>query len=131
MDLNRKMANRNDDEEAPLLHETSKAADHDESSTSSHYGTNGSAQASEQNKTSESAAAKATDEDEPQFEGLPEVRKQLKWIMPSVAVGIFLTAADQTIVVASYGKIGSDLNSLNNTSWIASAYVKSRKFQEA
>lgn len=33
-----------------------------------------------------------------------------------------MSAADQTIIVSSYGKIGSDLDALNNTSWIASAY---------
>lgn len=34
---------------------------------------------------------------------------------------IFLAAADQTIIVSSYGRIGSDLGALNNTSWIATA----------
>jgi hypothetical protein len=34
---------------------------------------------------------------------------------------IFLAAADQTIIVSCYGKIGSDLNSLSNTSWVATA----------
>lgn len=33
-----------------------------------------------------------------------------------------MSAADQTIIVASYGKIGSDLNALNLTSWIATSY---------
>ena len=37
---------------------------------------------------------------------------------------IFLSSADQTIVVSSYGKIGSDLKALKNTSWIATAYVR-------
>lgn len=35
---------------------------------------------------------------------------------------VFLAAADQTIIVASYGKIGSDLKALNLTSWIATSY---------
>lgn len=35
---------------------------------------------------------------------------------------IFLSAADQTIIMASYGQIGSDLNALNLTSWIATSY---------
>ncbi|KAK8238015.1 vacuolar basic amino acid transporter 2 [Phyllosticta capitalensis] len=56
------------------------------------------------------------------YEGLPEVKKRLKFILPAVAVGIFLAAADQTIIVSSYGRIGSDLGALNNTSWIATAY---------
>lgn len=70
-----------------------------------------------------------------QFQGLPEVKKKLKYILPAVAIGvwecvgygdlakmcfkIFLSAADQTIIVSSYGKIGSDLNALNKTSWIS------------
>lgn len=35
---------------------------------------------------------------------------------------MFLSAADQTIIVASYGKIGNDLKALNLTSWIATSY---------
>ena len=34
---------------------------------------------------------------------------------------IFLSAMDQTIIVSSYGKIGSELQALNKTSWIATA----------
>jgi hypothetical protein len=36
---------------------------------------------------------------------------------------VFLIAADQTIVVSSYARIGTELNALNNTSWIATAFV--------
>jgi hypothetical protein len=36
---------------------------------------------------------------------------------------VFLAAADQTLVIATYGTIGSELKSLNNTSWIATAYA--------
>ncbi|KAH0559400.1 hypothetical protein GP486_004085 [Trichoglossum hirsutum] len=61
--------------------------------------------------------------DDRSHEGLPEVRARLKYFMPAVAIGIFLSAMDQTVVVSSYGKIGSDLNALNNTSWIATASV--------
>ena len=57
-----------------------------------------------------------------QYEGLPEVKKNLKYIFPAVAIGIFLSAADQTIIVSSYGKIGSELHALSSTSWIATAY---------
>ena len=35
---------------------------------------------------------------------------------------VFLSAADQTIIMASYGQIGSDLKALNLTSWIATSY---------
>lgn len=34
---------------------------------------------------------------------------------------VLLSAADQTLVVTTYGRIGSDLHALNNTSWIATA----------
>ncbi|MCJ1288863.1 hypothetical protein MMC34_000394 [Xylographa carneopallida] len=57
-----------------------------------------------------------------QYEGMPEVKKQLRYILPAIAVGIFLSAGDQTIIVSCYGKIGSELHALNNTSWIATAY---------
>jgi len=57
-----------------------------------------------------------------QFTGNPEIRKNLKYIMPAVSIGIFLSAADQTIIVSSYGRIGSDLDALNLTSWIATSY---------
>lgn len=57
-----------------------------------------------------------------QYEGLPEVKKRMKYIMPALSIGIYLAAADQTIIVSSYGKIGSELEALNLTSWIATAY---------
>lgn len=80
-------------------------------------------------------------EQEIQYPRLPEVRKKLKYILPAPAITIrvrkqplidvsqlaidntqvFLSAADQTLVAASYGSIRSDLNALNNTSWIATS----------
>ena len=59
---------------------------------------------------------------EAQFAGRPELRKKIKYILPSLSIGIWLVALDQTLVVSTYGTIGSDLQSLNNTSWIATAY---------
>ncbi|KAL2822750.1 major facilitator superfamily domain-containing protein [Aspergillus cavernicola] len=47
---------------------------------------------------------------------------ELRYIIPAISIGVFLSAADQTIIVASYGKIGSDLKALNLTSWIATSY---------
>jgi hypothetical protein len=38
-------------------------------------------------------------------------------------VQVFLAAADQTIIVSTYAKIGSEMNALNSTSWIATAYL--------
>ncbi|KAF2224596.1 MFS multidrug transporter [Elsinoe ampelina] len=61
---------------------------------------------------------------EPQaFEGNPGMRKRLPYILPAIAIGVFLSALDQTIIVSSYGHIGSDLHALNSTSWIATAYL--------
>lgn len=55
----------------------------------------------------------------------PEVvqkRKNVKHILPILAVGIFLSFVDQSIVAAINGEIGSDLHALRNVSWIATAY---------
>ncbi|KAF7117887.1 hypothetical protein CNMCM5793_007218 [Aspergillus hiratsukae] len=49
-------------------------------------------------------------------------RHSLRYILPAVSIGVFLSAADQTIIVASYGQIGSDLKALNLTSWVATSY---------
>ncbi|KAK0129616.1 hypothetical protein ONS96_000180 [Cadophora gregata f. sp. sojae] len=62
----------------------------------------------------------AEEDDNPLFVGNPDIN--MKLLFPAVALGILLSAADQTIIVSSYGKIGSDLQALNNTSWIATAY---------
>ncbi|BDD64118.1 hypothetical protein MPDQ_000539 [Monascus purpureus] len=60
--------------------------------------------------------------EEEQAKGVIDARSQLKYILPAVSVGIFLSAGDQTIIMASYGQIGSDLQALNLTSWIATSY---------
>ncbi|EIM87665.1 MFS general substrate transporter [Stereum hirsutum FP-91666 SS1] len=38
-------------------------------------------------------------------------------------IGTFLAATDATIVASSYASIGSELNQLQNTSWIATGYM--------
>lgn len=43
-------------------------------------------------------------------------------LLPALAIGVFLVAMDQTLTIATYGKMGSDLNALNSTSWIATSY---------
>lgn len=48
--------------------------------------------------------------------------KYLAVVLP-MAVGIFLCSMDGTIVVSSYAAIGSELNQLHNTSWIATSYL--------
>lgn len=56
-----------------------------------------------------------------EYQGMPEVKEKLKYILPAIAIGIFLSAADQTLIVTMYGKIGSDLEALNKTSWVSTA----------
>ena len=57
-----------------------------------------------------------------QYEGNAEIARRLKFILPAIGIGVWLSAADQTLVVSSYGRIGSDLKELNKTNWIATAY---------
>ncbi|KAL8869614.1 MAG: hypothetical protein Q9174_004143 [Haloplaca sp. 1 TL-2023] len=57
-----------------------------------------------------------------EYQGMPEVKAKLKYILPAIAIGVFLSAADQTLIVTMYGKIGSDLKALNKTSWVSTAY---------
>lgn len=51
--------------------------------------------------------------------GVPELAKKLHLLLPALAVGIFLSALDQTLIVATYAKMSSDLHALNRTSWIS------------
>ena len=53
---------------------------------------------------------------------LVQRRKNVKSLLPVLAVGIFLAFLDQSIVAAINGEIGSDLHALRNVSWIATAY---------
>ncbi|KAF5337822.1 hypothetical protein D9758_015711 [Tetrapyrgos nigripes] len=50
-------------------------------------------------------------------------QKSLLAIVIPMALGTFLVAMDSTIVVASYASIGSELNQLSKTSWIATGYL--------
>ncbi|KAI4217563.1 MAG: hypothetical protein LQ351_000159 [Letrouitia transgressa] len=59
---------------------------------------------------------------ESQYQGMPEVKARMKYIMPALSIGVFLAAADGTLVLSSYGNIGSDLKALNKTSWVSTAY---------
>ena len=61
-----------------------------------------------------------------QHEGMPEVKARLKYIVPAFGIGIFLAAADSTLIASCYGKIGSDLKALNKASWISTAYFLSQ-----
>ncbi|KAL8691239.1 MAG: hypothetical protein Q9224_004224 [Gallowayella concinna] len=53
---------------------------------------------------------------------LVQARKNVKYMLPVLGVGLFLAFLDQTIVAAINGDIGSDLNALRSVSWIATAY---------
>ncbi|KAH7170478.1 major facilitator superfamily domain-containing protein [Dactylonectria macrodidyma] len=48
--------------------------------------------------------------------------KNMHFIFPAVGLGIYMVAIDQLLTVATYTKIGNELNALNSTSWIATAY---------
>ena len=52
-------------------------------------------------------------------------RKNIKSLLPVLAVGIFLAFLDQSVVAAINGDIGSDFHALRNVSWIATAYFLS------
>ncbi|KAE8339066.1 hypothetical protein BDV24DRAFT_152992 [Aspergillus arachidicola] len=62
------------------------------------------------------------DSQEASDKDLIESNPKLSYIFPAISIGVFLSAADQTIIMASYGQIGSDLHALNLTSWIATSY---------
>ncbi|KAL0563937.1 hypothetical protein V5O48_018118 [Marasmius crinis-equi] len=49
--------------------------------------------------------------------------KSLLWILAPMSIGIFLSAMDQTIIIASYASIGSEMKQLQKTSWIATSYM--------
>jgi MFS family permease len=40
-----------------------------------------------------------------------------------LAIGGFLVAIDSTIIISAYASIGTDLNALQSTSWIATAFL--------
>jgi len=66
-------------------------------------------------------AGEDDNDDNPLYEGNADLAKTMWILFPAVSIGILLSAADQTLVATTYGKIGTDLNALNNTSWIATA----------
>ncbi|KAJ2980762.1 hypothetical protein NQ176_g2449 [Zarea fungicola] len=42
-------------------------------------------------------------------------------VLPAVAIGLLLSAVDQLITLASYTKMGNELNALNSVGWIATS----------
>ena len=107
---------RQQEETSPLLGRTTSINDYNAVSDDT---------AADGNEAVSDSLGKSGTEDEQrevQFTGLPEVKKQLKFIIPAIAIGVFLSAADQTIIVSTYGRIGSELNALEKTTWIATGY---------
>ncbi|KND95212.1 Vacuolar membrane amino acid uptake transporter fnx2 [Tolypocladium ophioglossoides CBS 100239] len=76
-------------------------------------------------------------------DGNPEMAKKMHLFIPAVGIGVsllhlhlhvqaaadrhqlYLVAIDQLLTVATYAKIGSELNALNNISWIATSRAHS------
>ncbi|KAM5351493.1 hypothetical protein ACJ41O_004216 [Fusarium nematophilum] len=52
----------------------------------------------------------------------PAMAQKMHLLIPAVGIGVYMVAVDQLLTVATYAKIGNELNALNNTSWIATAY---------
>ncbi|KAL9004997.1 MAG: hypothetical protein Q9188_002211 [Gyalolechia gomerana] len=108
-------------ETSPLLHKTS------DSHPEARDAPNGALPDGSGTDWQTNGAVKQHDDEESQdhvtqYQGMPEVKAKLKYILPAIAIGIFLSAADQTLIVTMYGKIGSDLKALNKTSWVSTAY---------
>ena len=59
------------------------------------------------------------DDEEQEAKFQTQNRTRLYHVLPALAIGSFLAAADQTIVVSSHSKIGTELGALDKTSWLA------------
>ncbi|KAH8898168.1 MFS multidrug transporter [Thozetella sp. PMI_491] len=55
-------------------------------------------------------------------DGVTKSSPNMWLIFPAISIGIFLSAADQTIALVSYATISSELDALNLASWIMTAY---------
>ncbi|KAI9700919.1 MAG: hypothetical protein M1820_006680 [Bogoriella megaspora] len=107
-------------ETSPLLHQTASPPINSAAGVAPNGSTDATVTAAEDGGTIE---RQFTDEGrQKQYEGIPEIRKKMPYIMPALGIGVFMGAADQTLIVSSYGRIGSELNALSSTSWIATAY---------
>ncbi|KAI4155731.1 MAG: hypothetical protein L6R39_001183 [Caloplaca ligustica] len=62
---------------------------------------------------------------EPESPDVLQARQTVKYLLPVLGLGVFLTFLDQTVVAAINGDIGSDLHALRSVSWIATAYFLS------
>ncbi|EEY22740.1 conserved hypothetical protein [Verticillium alfalfae VaMs.102] len=80
----------------------------------------GRVRAGSEDASSTAVATQSSDDDE-HVQGKPRSANKMQVIILAVGIGIFLCAVDQLLTVATYAKIGSELQALNNTSWIATA----------
>ncbi|XWW97843.1 hypothetical protein V2A60_005830 [Cordyceps javanica] len=55
-------------------------------------------------------------------DGVKQLGNRIYVLLPAVAIGLLLSALDQLITLASYTKMGNDLNALDSVSWIATSY---------
>ncbi|KAI0446124.1 major facilitator superfamily domain-containing protein [Xylaria telfairii] len=53
----------------------------------------------------------------------PKPAVKLAVLVPALAIGVFCAGLDNTLTIATYGKIGSDLEALNSTSWVATSFM--------
>lgn len=102
--------------------EASERIAHNESAPDGGLGTSLSDNANETGFNGEPLTkSQSKDDRTKKYEGIPEVKKRMKYIFPALGIGVMLAAMDQTIIVTSAPRIGSDLDALNQTSWIATA----------
>ncbi|KAK7034593.1 hypothetical protein VNI00_012224 [Paramarasmius palmivorus] len=73
--------------------------------------------------SSEQPAREVTGGDEDGVDEIMKSPRNLLLVVAPMSIGIFLAATDQTIVLASYAAIGSELKQLQKTSWLATGYM--------
>lgn len=107
----------NDDstETSPLLGSPGGVAD--SSYGSSTVYSSGSTAVNDINGASRESSGQTT----PIREGLPGMAKRMHILLPAIGIGVYLSALDQTLIVATYARMSSDLQALNRTSWISTA----------
>lgn len=108
-------------EVSPLLRKQSNVATEPIDAPTRALPNNGSIRSQSDGNVKNGEDEERQEEEVTEYQGMPEVKAKLKYILPALAIGIFLSAADQTLIVTMYGKIGSDLKALNKTSWVSTA----------
>ncbi|KAI0448719.1 MFS multidrug transporter [Xylaria acuta] len=52
----------------------------------------------------------------------PKPTVKMAVVILPLSIGVFLVGLDNTVTIATYGKMGSDLQALSSTSWIATSF---------